>query len=339
MPERLGIPPEPWTFVTEASDQLLETIVNEGGFTPEAIVTARQLLERLAVSGRLTREPDHRRILRSKLAYWASEIRFETSELVHPPRLLPAGKGSGLPTDKDASRFLADVESERRVNAREVQGARFDGGRKFLTGMNVLNSFLLRCSITKLRLTGDLAIAATSVVGGDLTDLRVAGFKAPNARFLGVTIKELHVSSPPNFERVRMPHTYLDGGSLVEAVFDFANLAGGDDIDASDLPDIEDYGVAREGTGATQFRGVDLRRASFGADAYLQGTTFDNCNLEGATFAGSKLVGTIFRDCDFLGDEFDGARDAVFATVTDSRKTPAPDPRPLTPSADDHPAL
>lgn len=320
------VPPEPWTMVRDAGNELLSTVVAAGGFTDETLAAAHMLLQRLAASGRLTKEPEHRRILRNQLTYWASEIRFATSELVHPPRLLDAGDGSGLPT-MAAADFVADFTSGKHVDAMEVQGASIHGAGGYIHSVDVLNSFLLKCSLKRCKVAGKLGIAGTSFIGGSITNCDVRDFVAPAARFVGTHIKGLQVSQPgADLSAVRMPFCRVEGGQLVAADFGFANLAGGDEIDAKDIPDIENYGVGLDGTGATVFKTVDLRGAKFSGGASLKGTAFEGCNLCGATFVGSSLAGAIFRDCDFQGGEFAGALDAEYADLSESRPS-VPDPR------------
>jgi uncharacterized protein YjbI with pentapeptide repeats len=311
--------------VQDASEVLLQRVSGKEGFSAEALDEAARLLQRLAVSGHVTREPEYRRILRNKLSYWAAQLRMTTGSYIEAPPLLPAGKGSGLPQE-DATKFTARLRKTEELGEVEVQGASLDANKRYLSRLTVLNAFLLRCEFLRLNIAETMALAATSFVGGQLANVTAAQFNAADARFIGTKISKLRAKGA-NFQNVRMPYTEIHGGELVDAVFDFSKLGGEGDIDQGDRDDIANYGIDEKGTGATRFVGVDLRGASFAGTGSLKGTTFENCNLEGARFSGSYLAGAIFRDCDFLGDEFNDSYDREYADLQDSRPGEHPDPR------------
>ena len=303
MSNQFVVPPEPWSLVQEDSERLLIRVSGEEGFSVEAVGEVEQLLQRLAASGHVTREPEHRRILRNKLSYWAAQLRLATGTFIEAPSLLPAGEGSGL-TQLDAAKFATRLRKGEELAEVEVQGARLDGKKRYFSRLSILNAFLLRCEFTRLNVAETMALAATSLLGGQLAHVSAGQFTAADARFIGTKLFELRVGKGAQFQKVRMPYTEIHGGALIDAIFDFSKLAGEDDIDQGDRADIANYGVDENGTGATYFVDVDLRGASFAATGGLKGTTFESCNLKGARFAGSNLAGAIFRDCDFLGNEF-----------------------------------
>lgn len=326
MSNQFVVPPEPWSLVQESSERLLVRVSGKEGFSAAAIEETEQLLQRLAASGHVTREPEHRRILRNKLSYWAAQIRLATGSFIEAPLLLPAGEGSGLP-QLDAGKFATRLRKGEGLGEIEVQGAKLDGSKGYLLRLSILNAFLLRCEFTRLDIAETMTLAATSFVGGQLTNVSAAQFTAADARFIGTKIAELRVGKGAKFQKARMPYTEIHGGELIDAVFDFSKLAGDEDIDQGDRADIANYGIDEQGTGATRFVGVDLRGASFAATGSLKGTTFESCNLKGARFAGSNLAGAIFRDCDFRGNEFAESIDSEYADLADSRSGKHPDPR------------
>jgi uncharacterized protein YjbI with pentapeptide repeats len=312
---REWVSPEPSTLVFEDSDTLLDELAEAGDFSPEMLQSARQLLDRLAASGHVTRDPGARRDLRSKLTYWASEIRSSTGELVHPPPLFsPSDDGSGLDPLLPKAFVKAFSEGEK-VDSREIQGARFKGGKRHFPSQYVGNSYLLNCNFEHFSVAGSTEIVASSLLICNLVAADVETLTANNSRFLGTELRRV-TAAKVLFRKVRMPYSKVIRCSFPGAVFDDSNLAGGDSIDDSDRPDIRVFSLEdSEWDGATVFEEVDLSDASFGEGASLRGTTFVRCNLRGASFHRSDVAGAVFEDCEFNGDEFEGSINEEFAVV------------------------
>lgn len=326
MEDATRVPPEPWTLVVEDSERLLEELAEARNFSPDMQQVARRLLLRLAASGHVTREPGARRVLRNKLTYWASQIRSSTGELIHPPDLRPASDGSGLAA-LDPSTFVKSLKAGERIDAREIQGARFSGQNRHFPSQYVGNSYLLNCDFERFKVSGSTEIVGCSLLGCKLASAFVETLTANDSRFLGAEIRRF-TASKALLRSVRMPHSIVTHCELPGAVFDNAKLGGGDQIDDSDRPDIEEFGLARpSGDGATVFEHVDLHGASFCERVSFNGTRFEHCNLRGARFTNSDLARAIFVDCDFDGAEFAGSVNGELASVTDSRTPHGPDPR------------
>lgn len=326
MDEQTPVPPEPWTLVIEDGERLLEELAEAGDFSPDMLQIAQRLLLRLAAAGHVTREPGARRVLRTELTYWASEIRSSTGELIHPPALRPASDGSGLATLNPAA-FVKALKAGDRIDALEIQGARFNGQNRHVPSQYIGNSYLLNCEFQRFKVSGSTEIVGCSLLGCSLGSAFVETLTVNDSRFIGAELIRVNASKAL-LRNVRMPHTKVVNSVLPGAVFDNANLGGGDQIDDSDRPDIKEFGLAQPGSdGATVFEKVDLQGASFCERVGLQRTRFENCDLRGARFTNSDVARAIFVNCDFDGDEFQGSVNGELASVTDSRAQRSPDPR------------